>query len=426
LKNLDKLIKNKKVGIIGAGKTGLAVVNYLSKLETSVFLSEKGYLSEKEKEKLKKWGVTYEEGGHSDQLLKNDLIVLSPGVLLSVLPVKKANKLKIPVIGEIELAYRLCKSGKIIAVTGTNGKTTTTNLIGEILRKNGYEVVVAGNIGNPYVGELDKIDEDTIVVLEVSSFQLETIEKFHPWIAVLLNLAPDHLSRHGTIENYFRIKYRIFENQTSHDYLVVSENIDLPDNLKSKVVIYNRTRLGLSEKEGLRAHNLDNLKAALTSAWIIDPKIDLSPVNIKKTLFLPHRIEFVAQVKGVKFYNDSKATNTHATEAAIKSFSEPITLILGGKDKGESYKNLSTSIKKGNVKKVFLNGESSPQIAKSLKKTGYKDYVHVSNYFEAAKLALHENCTACLLSPACASFDQFKNYQERGEAFKEVVTSLLC
>lgn len=412
------------MGIIGGAKTGLAIAHYLSKLGTSVFLSDKGNLSTKKRRELEKWGITYEEGGHSDRLLENDLIVLSPGVPLSIPVIKEANKLEIPVIGETELAYRLCKSDKITAVTGTNGKTTTTHLIGEILRVNGYEVVVCGNIGNPFIGELDNIDEDTIVVLEVSSYQLETIHEFHPWIALLLNLAPDHLSRHGSIQNYYRIKYRVFENQTPDEYLIVNQDIDLPANLKPQVIIYNNTKLDLAKLKGIRRHDLDNLRAALTSARIIDHHIDLSSIDIKKTLSLPHRIEFVTEIVGVKFYNDSKATNTSATEAAIKSFSEPITLILGGKDKGENYASLSALIKEKKVTKVFLIGESATRIAQSLNQVGYYRYVYVKGFFHTAELACKEGAKVCLLSPACSSFDQFENFKERGEAFKKAVTAL--
>ncbi len=425
MKDINKQLANKRVGVLGGGETGLAVAGHLTKQGTSVFLSEKNSLEEEKREKLKKWGIAYEEGEHSNQLLDYDLLVLSPGVPLSNPVLQKAHKLDIPIVGEIELAYRLCKSDKIIAVTGTNGKTTTTHLIGEILRVNGYEVLVCGNIGNPFIGELDDITKDTIVVLEVSSYQLETIQKFRPWIAVLLNLAPDHLKRHGSVKNYYRIKHRIYGNQTGKDYLITSPDIDLPEGIKPQVIFYYQIEPSCVNAEGMKAHNLANLKAALAAGRIIDPSINLADMEIRKTLTLPHRIEFVAQIDRTKFYNDSKATNTHATKAAINSFSRPLTLILGGQDKGEDYSKLACLIKEKQILKVFLIGQAADLIARSLERTGYESYVYVNDFTQAIKLALRTGAEVCLMSPACASFDQFRNYKERGEQFKFAVTSLL-
>jgi UDP-N-acetylmuramoylalanine--D-glutamate ligase len=410
----------KKVAVIGAGISGRAAARFLAGRGVEVFVSEQGLIPAKTKEEFDALCVPYEEGGHTDRALDADLIVLSPGVPLNVPIVTKAKRRKIPIIGEIELAYRFCKSKRIIAVTGTNGKTTTVHFINALLAE--YDRTVAGNIGTPFIEQIDKIDEDTIVILEVSSFQLETIDSFRPYISVFLNFSPDHLDWHGTIEKYFAAKCRIFENQTKDDFAVVNENLPLFSlHIKPHLFTFNSLIDEVKKTtRSLSRQNLENLAAALAACRRIDPSIDPS-IDIE-VISLPHRLEFVAEVGGVRFYNDSKATNVGATLAATHCFDEPLTLLLGGRDKGGDYTPLIKLLVERNKDFCLLIGEAKEKIAKELQRAGLK-YRFIRDLREGVELALELGNT-CLLSPACASFDMFSSYSERGDVFKKEVLRL--
>lgn len=369
-------------------------------------------------------GIAYEEGGHTEQILKSDLIALSPGVPLELPILAKARKRGIPIIGELELAYRFCKSKRIIAVTGTKGKSTTAKLIGALLEAHGYKTVVAGNIGQPFSGELDRIDQETTVVLEVSSFQLESIVEFHPSISLFLNFAPDHLERHGGLENYFRLKCRIFANQTEEDLAVIQERLlpSLPQ-LRPRVLTFKADNLP-PQADGLFLHLREDLAAALCAARLVEPKIDLSKIDLKKALAMPHRLEFVAEIRGVKFYDDSKATNVLAAMAAVAAFPDSkMTLILGGRAKGESFAPLAKAVNARGIE-VLLIGEAAGAIARELEWVGHRRFHFVQDFHEAVRLALKLGQEICLLAPACASFDMFADYAARGEAFQEAVRGL--
>lgn len=409
------------VAVLGAGRSGLAAARLLHKQGARVLLSDHRSLSPQAREELAALGIAHEEGGHTGRILESELIVLSPGVPLEIPILAKARKRGIPIIGELELAYRFCSSKRIVAVTGTKGKSTTAKLIGALLQAHGYKTVVAGNIGNPLSNGLEQIDQETVVILEVSSFQLESIVDFHPWISLFLNFAPDHLERHGSLENYFRIKCRIFENQTEEDIAMVQERLlpSLPQ-LRPRVLTFKADDLP-PQADGLFPHLREDLAAALSSARLIEPKIDLSKVDLKKALAMPHRLEFVAEIKGVKFYNDSKATNVLAAMAAIAAFPDSrMTLILGGRAKGESFSPLAEAVKERDIE-VLLIGEAAQAIARELERVGHRRFHFIRDFREAVCLALELGQEICLLAPACASFDMFADYAARGEAFQEAV-----
>jgi UDP-N-acetylmuramoylalanine--D-glutamate ligase len=415
----------KRVAVLGAGRSGLAVIRLLRGHGARAFLSDHREIPLRTKGELEALNTTYEEGGHTLRVLDGELIVLSPSVPSDLPILSKARQRGIPIIGELELAYRLCRSKKIIAVTGTNGKSTTTRLIGELLHTAGYQVIVAGNIGNPLSGELERIDEKTIVILEVSSFQLETIERFHPWVSLFLNFAPDHLERHGTIEEYFSVKCRIFSNQTDEDFALVQERLlpSLP-RLRPQVLTFMADDLP-PLADGLFPHQREDLAAALRAARLVDPQIDLSKIDLDKALALPHRLQLVAEAGGVRFYDDSKATNVAATLAALDSFpNTELTLILGGRAKGESFAPLAKTVRERGIV-VLLIGKAAEEIARELERVGHRGFL-IEDLQEGVRLASQLKRKVCLLSPACASFDMFADYRERGRAFQQAVRGYLA
>lgn len=411
-----------RVAILGAGQSGLAAAHLLSGRGASLFLSDHREIPSHTKERLEALGATWEEGSHTEQILERELIVLSPGVPSRLPILVEARKQGIPLIGELELAYRYCRSRKILAVTGTNGKSTTVQVIGELLRARGHKAVIAGNIGNPFSGELDRIDRQTLVVLEVSSFQLETIKGFHPQIALLLNIASDHLDRHSSMDEYFQVKCRIFEHQTEKDFALVHPSL-LPSLhfLKSQVEVFKGQNC---RKRELYPHQRENLAAALRAARLVDSKIDLSLIDLRKVLALPHRLEFVAERAGVRFYDDAKATNVAATLAAIASFPHSrLTLILGGRAKGESFTPLARVVKERKIE-ALLMGEAAEEIARKLTEVGHRRFHFIHDLQEGVRMAQALGGEVCLLAPACASFDRFSNYAERGDTFQRAVLAL--
>ena len=423
-------VEAERIAILGAGRSGLATARALAERGVELFLSDHRPLSPQARELLSSLGVIYEEGGHTDRLLRGELIVLSPGVPPELPILEEARRRGVPIWGELELAYRLSPTRRIIAVTGTNGKSTTTRLIGELLRARGHDVVVAGNIGNPFIGELERLSPDTLAVLEVSSFQLETTVCFRPHVAVWLNFAPDHLDRHRSLERYLQAKLKIFANQTTDDFAVVQEELlqrRLIPPLRPKLLSFSaEAALDLQpcEELDLPPHLREDLAAALTAARLVDPGVDLSLIDLEEALAVPHRLEFVAELAGVRFYDDSKATNVAATLAALRSFSEPLVLILGGLPKGESFDPLAQAIAaRASEITVLLIGRAAGEIARALERAGYRDYRFIADFEEAVELALRSGRKVCLLSPACASFDMFANYAERGRAFQRAVLS---
>ena len=446
-------LKSKRVLVVGLGKSGLAAALFLGRRGALVTVSDMRSAEALASEipALLEQSIMVETGGHGMLTFRHqDLIVVSPGVSLDTPALAQARSFGTPVIGELELASRFMQ-GSLLAITGSNGKTTTTALIGAILKAGGLPTLVGGNIGVPLVSLIEQAMPDTWSVLEVSSFQLETTEKFHPRIAVILNITPDHLDRHGTFENYALAKERIFAVQDMNDAVVL--NADNPRaaaaaaRAKSKVYWFSarhevshgawvrdgrvvfRAHEGaavedIMAREGIRlkgAHNVENVLAAACAARLAGVPADVVREAIENFESVEHRLEYVATVKGVQFYNDSKATNVDATAKAVEAFPGGIHLILGGKDKGSDYTSL-TELLKERVRVVYTIGSAAAKIESQLR--GVVP-LRSCETLEAAVAAAANEARAgevVLLAPACSSFDQFENYEHRGREFQKLVS----
>ncbi len=450
-----KNIKGKKVSVIGAARSGLAVAKLLKRLNADVFISDVKKIEEIKYVKfttneLDLLGIKYEFGGHSDRVFDCDFIVISPGVPSSADIVVKAKNMGIKVLSEIEVASWFCKA-PIVAVTGTNGKTTTTSLIGFILKNAGFKTIVAGNIGAPFSDFVLDVDEESVVVLEVSSFQLDHIETFKPKVAVLLNITPDHLDRYASFGDYILSKFRIFKNQKENDFAVynyddeiVQPYVESLNLIKMPFSVVERLPVGAFIDDGyivlkfenkeeriakmgeikIRGiHNVYNSLAAALAARAMEVKDEIIRESLKAFEGVAHRLEFVREINGVKFINDSKATNVNSLWYALESFDEPIILIAGGRDKGNDYSKVYDLVKK-KVKLIVAIGESKEKIYNEFKTL--TNVVKVNSMEEAVKISF-ENAIpgdVVLLSPACASFDMFDDYEHRGEVFKKLVNDL--
>ncbi len=442
-------LKGKRVLVVGMARTGVAAAKFLKSkgsLVTTTEMKPEEEMTEAVQE-LKDMAISTEWGGHrAETFLKQDMIVVSPGVDLSIEPIQRALEKKVRVISEIELAYHFIQV-PIISVTGTNGKTTTTMLIGQMLKEEGKKVGVGGNVGEPLVLFADGRNRWEVLVAEISSFQLEAIEDFRPRISVLLNITEDHLDRYPSYKEYINAKVRIFANQNSGDLAVL--NRDDPTVMQfGKGVRGRKLFFSLSEKldEGafsdgqsifLRLggkreiyslaktslkgiHNVENMMAAVTTVRSFGCSKRAIQAVLDRFEGLEHRLEFVREVGGVRFYNDSKGTNVGSVVKSLQSFSEPVILIAGGKDKNGDLSPLAELIEK-RVKHLILIGEARERMNRDL--GGLTDTVLAKTMEEAVLLA-HQKAKAgevVLLSPACSSFDMFKDYKERGRVFKEVV-----
>ena len=445
-------VKNKRVLVVGLGKSGIASALFLADRGARVAVSDTKSAEELHHEipQLLDHGIVVEAGYHGERTFKEqELIVISPGVPADVPQLVQARQAGIAVIGEIELAARFLK-GQIVAITGSNGKTTTTAMAGEIIAASGSKTLVGGNIGTPAISFVASATDDTWIVLEVSSFQLETIETFHSKIAVVLNVTPDHLDRHHTFANYAAAKLRIFENQTSSDFAVLNADdtncVAMADKTKAALYWFSRQRevehgaflrgdniiwrdadrekaiLDVAEISLKGAHNVENVLAGVCAGMLagVDPAdIRRAVANFKA---VEHRLEYVATIRGVQYYNDSKATNVDATIKALESFPGGIHLILGGKDKGSDYTVLNPMLEK-RVKRVYTIGAAAKKIESQVKGTQVVSATTIDNAVRRAS----ESATPgdiVLLAPACASFDQFVSYEHRGRVFKDLVRQM--
>jgi UDP-N-acetylmuramoylalanine--D-glutamate ligase len=445
-------LKGKKVLVVGLGKSGLAAALFLRRRGALVTVSDvrSAEALARDIPALLEEGIMVEAGGHGLLTFRRqDLIVVSPGVPLDTPELAQVKNFGLPIVGELELAAYFLK-GKTLAITGSNGKTTTTSLCGEVLAAGGLPVQVGGNIGVPVIALVDGSQEDGWSVLEVSSFQLETTEKFHPQIAVILNITPDHLDRHGSFENYVAAKERIFANQTPEDALVLNADDDAAKRCaaraKSRVFWFSQTRIvrqGAFVHEGeirFRAeehqpaepilkvesiplkgdHNVENVLAAVCAARLAGVSAEAIRGAVEKFKAVEHRLEFVAEIEGVGYYNDSKATNVDAAMKAVAAFPSGIHLILGGKDKNSDY-TLMRPLLEARVKAVYTIGSAADKIEGQIK--GAVATVHAETLDAAVTAAAKaaQPGDVVLLAPACSSFDQFENYEHRGRAFKELV-----
>ena len=448
-----RVFRNKKIAVVGLGKSGFCAARFLKKRGAKVRVtegasSESAFLNAR---KLRRLGVEVETGGHTAVFLEGtELVVTSPGVPKESLPLKLARSQRIPVISEIELASRHCR-GPVVAVTGSNGKTTTCHLIHRMLADAGQKAFLCGNVGTPFTSLLSKIRPASPVVLEVSSFQLEDSPSLRPKIAVLLNVSPNHLDRHKTFKNYLNAKKNIFRNQTRREILVL--NFDRPEvrrmsseakasvyffgkkNIRGKGVYLRKGKFVFSDGAkkiplfGVKdfslqgSHNLENMLAASLVALLLGVKAESIHKSLRAFKSLPHRIESLGERRGVSFINDSKSTTIDSTVAALRAVRGPVVLLAGGRDKGAPFGSIERVLEKKTRCAVFY-GEARKKIAGCFKR--YNRYRLEEDFRKAVRLAFRsaKPGDSVLLSPMCTSFDQFGSYGERGDAFREAVKKL--
>lgn len=447
--------KDKKVLVSGVAKSGISAAYLLKKLGANVTIQDaktEDKLGDVVTE-LKNNGITLFLGANPDDIIEDmDILVMSPGVPTDLPFVNKARENNIPVIGEIELAYMFCKS-PIIGITGTNGKTTTTTLVGDICKAYYNNTFVVGNIGNPFADITLDTTNDGAVVAELSSFQLETIKEFTPKVSAVLNITPDHLNRHHTLENYIAAKERVFENQTSDDYCILNYNDEttkaMANKTKAKVIFfslnnsldegiysddksiyikalgYDQKVVDIDELKILGGHNVENAMAAIGCSIALGVPMDIVVKVLKAFTAVEHRIEYVTTVNDIEFYNDSKGTNPDASIKAVEAMKRPICIIAGGYDKGSDFTEWIDTFK-GRVKFVAVIGAVKDKIVDTLNKADFTNYKTADTFEEAIDLCYEnaEKGDCVLLSPACASWDMFKSYEQRGEIFKDYVRKL--
>lgn len=447
--------QGKHVLVLGAGISGMAVSMILKRLGAEVILSDSRSEDKvnKDLKPVRDAGVRLSMGNQDESLLNNiGYVVLSPGISIYNDIVKQAYKQGIVVMSEIEVAYRICRT-PIVAVTGTNGKTTTTTLIGEMVKMSNPHVVVGGNIGQALSQEVSEVDPSGIVIAEISSFQLEGAINFRPHIAAILNITPDHLDRHRTMENYIGMKEKIFSQQTMDDYLILNYDDEVVRNMAqrttSQVVYFSRNTVldqgvfvidgvinirwegetvsvcSVADMQLKGAHNVENALAACGAAFFAGVKPNDMAKVLKNFGGVEHRIEPVAIIKGVAYYNDSKATNPESAIKALEAFPGNIILIAGGRDKKTDLSDFMSIIKK-NVDHLILIGEAKERFKEAA--IAYKiERIHeAASMEEAVNFAnrIAKPPQVVLLSPACSSYDMFNNYEERGRAFKSFVKQL--
>lgn len=449
--------KEKKVFVIGTGISGIAATDLLVQVGAEVTLYDGNHELQEEtiRKKLKaSENVNIVIGSCSDELKKQiDYVVISPGVPIDNPLVEEFRGLGKKILGEIELAYTIAK-GKIAAITGTNGKTTTTALVGEILHTYYQSVFVVGNIGIPYTGVALDIKEDAVVAAEISSFQLETVDTFCPKVSAILNITPDHLNRHYTMENYSNTKLQITKNQTRNEICVLNYEDSIlrekAENITASVFYFSSEHV-LEEgiyltKEGkiilvhegkkievchidelnlLGKHNYENVMAGVAIGYFMGVPMEYIQQALHNFRAVEHRIEYVAEKNGVKYYNDSKGTNPDAAIQGIRAMVSKTILIGGGYDKGSEYNEWIKAFD-GKVKLLVLLGQTAQKIADTAKAQGFQNIVMVSSLGEAVKVSAEHALPgeAVLLSPACASWGMFKNYEERGNMFKDYVRAI--
>lgn len=448
-------IKGKKTLVFGSGISGIGAARLLEKKGAEVILYDSDVSLDVNaiKEEISKQGCTnIITGVFPETLLSElDLVVLSPGVPTDLSEIQKMKEKKIPVIGEVELAFIYGK-GDVLAITGTNGKTTTTALLGEIVEEATGDVFVVGNIGNSYTQAIEHMTEKSVTVAEMSSFQLESIDTFRPKVSAILNITPDHLNRHHTMEAYVEAKYAIAKNQQKQDICVLNyedENLrKFGKEIKAQVLYFSSQRklekgiyldhkdiiykdkeehrlCRVEELRVLGVHNYENVMAAAAMSAAYGIPMDVVVTCIKRFAGVAHRIEFVAEKNHITFYNDSKGTNPDAAIRGIQAMNRPTVLIGGGYDKDSSYKEWIESFE-GKVKQLILTGETKENIAKEARACGFEAITLTDTFEEAVMSSIKaaEPGDAVLLSPACASWGMFSNYEERGDKFKEIVNSL--
>jgi UDP-N-acetylmuramoylalanine--D-glutamate ligase len=454
--NIEK-IRGSRILVVGMGRSGMAAVRVLNDIGAVVTVQDISTV-----DKIDPKFVKYIEredidscfGYEPDDMGVFDTVVLSPGVAPHLPFLNDARRKGVEVIGEIEMAYRITR-GRYVAITGTNGKTTTTALTGTIFEADGRKTAVVGNIGKPVITEAAKSDEDEWLVTETSSFQLETTVDFRPEISAILNLTPDHLNRHKTMEAYGAAKANIFRNQTEDDYLVINFDdktcYELADTCEAMVIPFSRREeldigaylvgdmIVVKDEDGIvheicsrndlkiiGDHNVENALAAAAISFFAGIAPDVIAEGLRKFHGVEHRIEYCGMVDGVSFYNDSKGTNVDAALVALRALKENIILIAGGDGKGQDFTHFGEEIAK-NVKHLILIGRDGEKIGDAARKAGFSSIYSGKDMNECVHIAMEiaEKGDRVLLSPACASWDMYDNYEQRGDHFKNCVNLLL-
>ncbi|HBZ85528.1 MAG: UDP-N-acetylmuramoylalanine--D-glutamate ligase [Candidatus Edwardsbacteria bacterium RIFOXYD12_FULL_50_11] len=447
-------LANKKVSVVGLARSGMAAVGLLKKSGADVFASDFKSIAPEELKELDGMGVAHETGGHTEKLLDSQMIVISPGVRADIPILQRAARMGIEVIGEIELAYRAIES-RIIAVTGTNGKSTTVSMIGSILKNAGKDVHIGGNLapGRPLCQLAGETRPDSIIVAEVSTFQIETIKTFKPYIGVVTNISPDHLDRHPDFESYARLKGELLKNQDETDHSVLNLD-DL--NVQKYCSGYRGSRLGFSlidpvekgswwdgrslylaqDKKSRKIldtaelkipgkHNISNALAAIAAASVLDVPSSSLASGLASFRGVPHRLEEVATVKGIRYINNSMCTNNDAGISSLRAFDVPLVVIAGGKEKGTDLSGFVAEISQ-RARAAVLIGEARERLKAELDSLGFSRVVLAGNMSDAVKLASQQANAgdAVILAPGCASFDMFRDFEDRGEQFKQAVHNL--
>ncbi|MDR0880001.1 MAG: UDP-N-acetylmuramoyl-L-alanine--D-glutamate ligase [Clostridioides sp.] len=449
-------LSGRKVMLIGLAKTGVSVVKYLDKLGAKIVVndskSEEAFVEILDELKSIE-GITYIFGRNPEDIDDLDMVVVSPGVPLDLPFIENLKEAGVEIIGEVELAYRLSKNPTFVGITGTNGKTTTTSLVGEIFKRAEKDTFIAGNIGAPVIDTVGKADEDSYIITELSSFQLESISEFRPRVSAILNITEDHLNRHHTMENYADAKANIFLNQDKNDFAVFNYDDELTrqtaEKCKAKKVFFSRKEkvdggvyldgnnniiIDIDEKiEFLNKgeislpgnHNLENCMAAIAISYVCGIDLEVIKDTLRTFEGVEHRQEYVRTLDGVRYVNDSKGTNPDSSIKALESYDCPVVLIAGGYDKGSNFDEFM-EVAKNNVKSLILLGVTASQIEKSARNKGIDDIHLVKDMEEAVKVShqLAKEGEIVLLSPACASWDMYKSFEVRGVDFKDNVNNL--
>ncbi|MCF8010633.1 MAG: UDP-N-acetylmuramoyl-L-alanine--D-glutamate ligase [Clostridiales bacterium] len=442
--------------VIGAARSGISAARFLAQRGARPVLTDNKTAEELDinSELLKKSNIELSLGNCPEIYPESfHMAVVSPGVPLWASPVIKAEEAGVPVIGELELAWRFVNS-PVVAITGTNGKTTTTVLTGQVFKDAGYKTFVAGNIGIPFIDIVEEVDPESVVVLEVSSFQLETTAFFRPRVGVVLNLTPDHLDRHVSIEEYARCKARIFDSQSKNDTAVLNYDDPLVYKMRQQapgeVIFFSRKHIlekGVFVEDGKvfarlstgksmfimnasavsipGSHNLENALAVIACGLAVGVRSEMLASTLSEFSGVSHRLELAAEINKVKYVNDSKGTNPEASIKALQAYNEPVVLIAGGRNKGNDFSELAVQINK-KARVVIVLGESAQEIKGAVEKQGNTRILKADDLKHAVILAHEEARTGeiVLMSPACASWDMFNDYEERGEYFKNIVKSL--
>jgi len=448
----------KKAMVLGMARSGIAAARLLQLRGAEVWVCD----AKKEEDFKGALDELIRNGAHlllnerhpEEHLEGMELLVVSPGIRIEHPAIEKAKALGVEVVGEIEYAYRE-STGLLLAVTGTNGKTTTVTLLGEIFKNAGRTTHVVGNIGIPYAGAVPGMQPGDVTVCEISSFMMETSEEFHPAVSAVLNISEDHMDRHHTMERYIALKERIFEKAGEDDFVVLNYDDpvtrDMANRAKCRIVWFssrNPVPYGAFVKDGKAVfgtqndfveicapeeiyipgeHNLKNALAASAMALVSGIPASVIRHTLRTFTGVEHRIEFVREINGVRFINDSKGTNVDSTIQAVRAMKQPTVLMLGGSDKHCDFTPLVEIIKENPIERIVLIGETARQIADTLDKCGYTEYVHCGRDFEAAirkAFELAREGGNVLFSPSCASFDMFTDYEARGRIFKEIVNRL--